>query len=118
MEAEEYSFKFQMAEIAKEINAKVVIEFHNITETFTQETFDEMIENGMKTDIFSCVVYALSKSGKTEKDIEAFLKEAEEAHHGVRILFETVDGSKLDITSPEDKPKLAELVRAAQAFKA
>jgi len=107
-------YEIQLADVAKEIGANVVITFHTAEITMTCEQLQAMKEKGYKTDIMSCVFCSLVASGKSEEEIRAFMDEANEVQGEVSVAFEAPEDGVLNIQSKEENPMLDQLVQAAE----
>jgi len=107
-------YEIQLADVAKEIGANVIIEFHTAEIRMTCEQLQEMKAKGYKTDIMSCVFCSLLASGKTDDEVRAFIDEANEAQGHVSVAFEAPDDGALNIKSKEENPMLDQLVQAAE----
>lgn len=114
MEKELTPFTVELADVAKELKANVIIEFHTMKATFSQEVLDGLRAGGLPTDVNTCITFALLQAGKTEEEVTSYFQEAAKAKHGLRINFEAPDGSPLAVTSKEDNPLLDVFVRAAE----
>lgn len=111
---EKDSNQIEMADIALEIGANVVISYHNATFTLPNKLLQAMKDFGISTDPMNCVSAGLLMSGKTEEELKAFLQEAHEANSELSISFEAPEGSALNIKSKEENPMLDKLVQAVE----
>ena len=82
--------------------------------TLTKEQLQDMKNNGLKTDVMSCIMAVLIMNGKNEAEVTAFLEKADEAGAAPSVSFEAPEDGALNITSPEDNPELDKLIQAIQ----
>ena len=112
MEKELSVLNAELADVAKEINADVVIEFNSIKATYKQEDFDNLRAKGLKPDVKTCIAYALLQAGKTEDEMLAFLQEAINSKKiNIHVSFEIPEESRIHDISKENTPLFDELVQ-------
>ena len=112
MEKELSALTVDLAEVAKEIKANIVMDVNSIKATLTQEDFDLLRELGFKTDVKTCMCYTCLKAGKTQDEATAFLQEAiESKKFHVNVSFEIPEELGMPDISKENTPLLNELVQ-------
>lgn len=104
-------YKVELADVALEVGANIVINYHKATIKFTNAQLQLMKSNNVPTDVFSCVMAGFLMSGKTEEELNAFLKEAHDANGELSVSFEGPDGCALNVKSKEENPMLDLLVQ-------
>ena len=57
MEKELSALTVDLAEVAKEIKANIIMDVNSIKATLTQEDFDILRDMGFKTDVQTCICY-------------------------------------------------------------
>ena len=112
MEKELSALTVDLAEVAKEIKANIIIDFNSIKATLTQEDFDMLRDMGFKTDVKTCMCYTCLKAGKTKDETTAFLQEAiKSKKFNINVLFEIPEEMEIPVISKENTPVLNELVQ-------
>ena len=112
MEKELSALTVDLAEVAKEIKANVIMDVNSIKATLTQEDFDLLRELGFKTDVKTCMCYTCLKAGKTQDEATAFVQEAIESKKlNIHVLFEIPEEMEIPVISKENTPVLNELVQ-------
>ena len=112
MEKELSALTVDLAEVAKEIKANIVMDVNSIKATLTQEDFDLLRELGFKTDVKTCMCYTCLKAGKTQDETKAFLQEAiESKNFHINVSFEIPEELGIPDISKENTPLLNELVQ-------
>lgn len=101
----------QLADLAKELNGNLVIEYHTATIRLDKEQLAFLQANGFPTDMWSCITAGFAFSQKSEAELSSFLEEAEAAQSNVRIQFVADDGSALNVQSKESNPLLNQLIQ-------
>lgn len=107
-------YDVEMADLAKEIGGNLSIEYHTVKLSITCEQLQLIKENGFPTDVMSCVMAGLLMNGKSEEEVTAFMKEAEEANAHLSVGFEAPDDKGLNIKSKEENPLMDILVQAVE----
>lgn len=109
-------YDIEIGPIAKEIGAIVRIQYHTATIEMTTQQLDFLAENGLKTDIMSCIMAAFVVfGGKDEEELMTFLEEAAKAKAAPNLTFEAPEGGELKVSDPECNPELDKMVRAVEA---
>ena len=112
MEKELSALTVDLAEVAKEIKANIIMDVNSIKATLTQEDFDMLRDMGFKTDIMTCIGYTCLKAGKTQDETKAFLQEAiESKNFHINVSFEVPEELGIPDISKENTPLLNELVQ-------
>ena len=112
MEKELSALTVDLAEVAKEIKANIVMDVNSIKATLTQEDFDHLRDMGFKTDVKTCMCYTCLKAGKTQDETKAFLQEAIESKKFIiKVAFEIPEEMEIPVISKENTPLLNELVQ-------
>ena len=112
MEKELSALTVDLAEVAKEIKANIVMDVNSIKATLTQEDFDHLRDMGFKTDVQTCICYTCLKAGKTQDETKAFLQEAIESKKFIiHVAFEIPEEMEIPVISKENTPLLNELVQ-------
>ena len=118
MEKELSALTVDLAEVAKEIKANIVMDVNSIKATLTQEDFDMLRDLGFKTDVKTCFCYACLKAGKTQDETLAFLQEAiKSKKFNINVLFEFPEELGMPVISKENTPLLDELVQLVGSIK-
>ena len=105
----------ELADVAKEINADVVIEFYTMKATFKQEDFDILRAKGFKPDVKACITYALVQAGKTKDEVFAFWEEAIKSKNtNIKVTFDVPEELGMPVISKENTPLFDELVRVTE----
>ena len=118
MEKELSALTVDLAEVAKEIKANIVMDVNSIKATLTQEDFDILRDMGFKTDVKTCFCYACLKAGKTQDETLAFLQEAiESKKFHINVSFEIPEELGIPDISKENTPLLDELVQLVGSIK-
>ena len=107
-------YKVQLADLANEIGGNMTVKYYTLSFTLTKEQLQDMKNNGLKTDVMSCIMAVLIMNGKNEAEVTAFLEKAYEAGAAPSVSFEAPEDGALNITSPEDNPELDKLIQAIQ----
>lgn len=107
-------FEADLGAVCMQIGANLTLEYNGLEFKLTSENLKEMKEKGVPTNIYGCIVYGLIKSGKTEEECQAFLKEAAEKDEYPSFGFEAPDERGLNITTPDAAPELDKLVKAVE----
>ena len=107
-------YKVQLADLANEIGGNMTVKYYTLSFTLTKEQLQDMKNNGLKTDVMSCIMAVLIMNGKNEAEVTAFLENADEAGAAPSVSFEAPEDGALNITSPEDNPELDKLIQAIQ----
>ena len=107
-------YKVQLADLANEIGGNMTVKYYTLSFTLTKEQLQDMKNNGLKTDVMSCIMAVLIMNGKNEAEVTAFLEKAGEAGAAPSVSFEAPEDGALNITSPEDNPELDKLIQAIQ----
>ena len=112
MEKELSALTVDLAEVAKEINANIIMDVNSIKATLTQEDFDLLRDMGFKTDVQTCICYTCLKAGKTQDEATAFVQEAIESKKFIiKVAFEIPEEMEIPVISKENTPLLNELVQ-------
>ena len=112
MEKEFSALTVDLAEVAKEIKANIIMDVNSIKATLTQEDFDHLRDMGFKTDVQTCMCYTCLKAGKTQDETKAFLQEAIKSKKlNIHVLFEIPEEMEIPVISKENTPVLNELVQ-------
>ena len=112
MEKELSALTVDLAEVAKEIKANIIMDVNSIKATLTQEDFDILRDMGFKTDVQTCICYTCLKAGKTQDETKAFLQEAIKSKKlNIHVLFEIPEEMEIPVISKENTPLLNELVQ-------
>ena len=112
MEKELSALTVDLAEVAKEIKANVIMDVNSIKATLTQEDFDHLRDMGFKTDVQTCMCYTCLKAGKTQDEATAFVQEAIESKKFIiKVAFEIPEEMEIPVISKENTPLLNELVQ-------
>ena len=112
MEKELSALTVDLAEVAKEIKANIIMDVNSIKATLTQEDFDHLRDMGFKTDVQTCICYTCLKAGKTQDETKAFLQEAiESKNFHINVSFEVPEELGIPDISKENTPLLNELVQ-------
>ena len=112
MEKELSALTVDLAEVAKEIKANIIMDVNSIKATLTQEDFDILRDMGFKTDVQTCICYTCLKAGKTQDETKAFLQEAIESKKFIiKVAFEIPEEMEIPVISKENTPLLNELVQ-------
>ena len=112
MEKELSALTVDLAEVAKEIKANIVMDVNSIKATLTQEDFDHLRDMGFKTDVQTCICYTCLKAGKTQDEATAFVQEAIESKKFIiKVAFEIPEEMEIPVISKENTPLLNELVQ-------
>ena len=112
MEKELSALTVDLAEVAKEIKANIIMDVNSIKATLTQEDFDMLRDMGFKTDTMTCIGYTCLKAGKTQDETKAFLQEAIESKKFIiHVAFEIPEEMEIPVISKENTPLLNELVQ-------
>ena len=118
MEKELSALTVDLAEVAKEIKANVIMDVNSIKATLTQEDFDILRDMGFKTDVQTCICYTCLKAGKTQDEAKAFLQEAiKSKKFNINVLFEFPEELGMPVISKENTPLLDELVQLVGSIK-
>ena len=118
MEKELSALTVDLAEVAKEINANIIMDVNSIKATLTQEDFDLLRDMGFKTDVKTCICYACLKAGKTQDETKAFLQETiESKNFHINVSFEIPEELGIPDISKENTPLLDELVQLVGSIK-
>jgi len=107
-------YKVQLADLANEIGGNMTVKYYTLSFTLTKEQLQDMKNNGLKTDVMSCIMAVLIMNGKNEAEVTAFLEKADEVGAAPSVSFEAPEDGALNITSPEDNPELDKLIQAVQ----
>ena len=107
-------YKVQLADLANEIGGNMTVKYYTLSFTLTKEQLQDMKNNGLKTDVMSCIMAVLIMNGKNEAEVTAFLEKADGAGAAPSVSFEAPEDGALNITSPEDNPELDKLIQAIQ----
>ena len=112
MEKELSTLTVDLAEVAKEIKANIIMDVNSIKATLTQEDFDILRDMGFKTDVQTCMCYTCLKAGKTQDEATAFVQEAIESKKFIiKVSFEIPEEMEIPVISKENTPLLNELVQ-------
>ena len=112
MEKELSTLTVDLAEVAKEIKANIIMDVNSIKATLTQEDFDILRDMGFKTDVQTCICYTCLKAGKTQDEATAFVQEAiESKNFHINVSFEIPEELGIPDISKENTPLLNELVQ-------
>ena len=112
MEKELSALTVDLAEVAKEIKANIIMDVNSIKATLTQEDFDILRDMGFKTDVQTCMCYTCLKAGKTQDEATAFVQEAIESKKFIiKVSFEIPEEMEIPVISKENTPLLNELVQ-------
>ena len=112
MEKELSALTVDLAEVAKEIKANIIMDVNSIKATLTQEDFDILRDMGFKTDVQTCICYTCLKAGKTQDEATAFVQEAIESKKFIiKVSFEIPEEMEIPVISNENTPLLNELVQ-------
>lgn len=107
-------YKIEMADVAQELGANLVASYYTAKVRLTNEELQLMKSHNIPTDVFSCVMAGFMLSGKTEEELNAFLKEAHDANGELSVSFEAPDGCALNVKSKEENPMLDQLVQTVR----
>lgn len=107
-------YDVEMADLAKEIGGNLSIEYHTLKLSISSDQLQVFKENGFPTDVMSCIMAGMLTNGKTEDEVKAFLKEAEDANARLSVSFDAPDDKGLNIKSKEENPLMDILVQAVE----
>lgn len=101
----------ELLDIVKEIKADLVIEYYTAKISLKEEDLQMMRDNGLSTNVKSCIQAGFILAGKTLDEIKSFMREARQNKGGLSIEFVAPEGGIIDIKSKEDNPKLDQLIQ-------
>jgi len=105
-------YNVQLADIANEIGGNMAIKYYTLEFTLTKEQLQDMKNNGLKTDVMSCILAALIMNGMNETEVKDYIEKAHNAGAAPSVTFEATDDGALNVQSPEENPELDKLVKA------
>ena len=106
------AYEMEMLDLLNEVGGVMTVEYHTLKFTITKEKLQFLRENGLKTDVPTCVMIGLIALLKDKQELIEYLQEAQAAGASPSISFEAADGEALNISSPEDNPMVDTLVQA------
>ena len=107
-------YSVELADVAKEVGGDLTINYYTISLKISCEKLQLIKENGFPTDVMSCIMAGLLMNGKTEDEINAFIKEATDANGHLSISFDAPEGQSLNIKSKEENPLMDVFVQAVE----
>ena len=81
-------YNVQLADIANEIGGNMAIKYHTLDFTLTKEQLQDMKNNGLKTDVMSCILAALIMNGMNETEVKDYIEKAHNAGAAPSVTFE------------------------------
>lgn len=107
-------YSVELADVAKEVGGDLTINYYTISHKISCEKLQLIKKNGFPTDVMSCIMAGLLMNGKTEEEVQAFMKEAAENNGHLSISFDAPEGKELNIKSKEENPLMDVFVKAVE----
>ncbi|MGM9759393.1 MAG: hypothetical protein ACI30I_04660 [Parabacteroides sp.] len=105
--------EIELADVAKEIGANVIIRVNDETIRLTNEQLQYFKSQGLPTTTSDCLMAGLILAGKSYEEIQAIMTNTDGPNQKIGVAFEAADGKCLNVTSPEQNPLLDQLMQAA-----
>ncbi len=107
-------YEMEMLDLLNEVGGEMTIKYHTAKLTLTKADLQQMRENGVKTDVTTCILFGLAASLQDEEKVKYYLQEANEAGAVPSVTFEAAEGETLNITGKEENPMVDQLVQAVK----
>lgn len=105
-------YRMELLDLLNEVGGTMKIEFGDVTVTVGKEQLQMFRDNGLKTDVMTCLIIGFMTDGKTKKDSIALIEESIKNGAQLSVSIEAAEGESLNISSPEENPMVDALVTA------
>ena len=107
-------YSVELADVAKEVGGDLTINYYTLKLTITCEQLQLIKQHGFPTDVMSCIAAGMLMNGKSEEEVQTFMKEAAENNGHLSISFDAPEGKGLNIKSKEENPLMDVFVQAVE----
>lgn len=102
----------ELLDVLNEVGGVMKIKYHTAVISLSKSDLQIMRENGIPTDISSCIAVGLGLSGMDNEKLKAFLAEANTYGAAPSVTFEVKEGEALNIKGRKENPMVDIFVRA------
>lgn len=105
-------FKVELLDVLNEVGGVMKIDYYTVTMTITRELLQGLRDEGIKTDVMTCIMAGLLSAGKSKEEMWDYMVRAAANRAAPSVTFEAPEGEALNIRSREENPMVNMLVKA------
>lgn len=105
-------YKMEMLDLWNEVGGVIKIDYYTVTMTITRELLQGLRDEGIKTDVMTCIMAGLLSAGKSKEEMWDYMVWAAANRAAPSVTFEAAEGEALNITDKENNPMVDALVQA------
>lgn len=105
-------YKMEMLDLWNEVGGVMKIDYYTVTMTITRELLQGLRDEGIKTDVMTCIMAGLLSAGKSKEEMWDYMVRAAANSAAPSMTFEAAEGEALNITGKKNNPMVDMMVQA------